>query len=314
MEHHDIIIIGAGLTGITAARRLESEGKRVLLVDKSKSVGGRLATRRVAKGKADHGAQFFTVRSDELQKEAADWLNKGWIKHWFGEDYPRYTSVNGMNGLAKKLAQGLNVRLESRVSHIASDGAKYTVVTEDKEEWECERVLITIPVPQTVELLERSSFSLDDLQSIDFQPTYVGIFQFRNFTMLPSSGHVDKQLPEGVERIVDHYKKGISDDVIVSVYMTAAWSSEHYGEEEVLDKIKEQAGGFFQMEDLVSEQLKKWRYAQAAQTFPHSYHHVSERLLTAGDAFLRQDDASGRTRFESAYLSGLDAAGAFLGS
>ena len=46
----------------------------ILIVEKSRSVGGRLATRRIGEGKADHGAQFFTVRSPELQED----VESGW--------------------------------------------------------------------------------------------------------------------------------------------------------------------------------------------------------------------------------------------
>ena len=55
-------IVGAGMTGLTAAAELQKEGIEVFLLDKGKSVGGRMATRRVGDGKADHGAQFFEIR------------------------------------------------------------------------------------------------------------------------------------------------------------------------------------------------------------------------------------------------------------
>ncbi|WP_406688061.1 NAD(P)-binding protein, partial [Rossellomorea vietnamensis] len=46
METYEVIIIGGGLSGIMAARTLMENGvKDILIVEKSKSVGGRLATR-----------------------------------------------------------------------------------------------------------------------------------------------------------------------------------------------------------------------------------------------------------------------------
>jgi renalase len=57
-----IAIIGAGMAGITAARTLIQAGHRVTVLEKSKGVGGRMATRRSEFGSFDHGAQYFTVR------------------------------------------------------------------------------------------------------------------------------------------------------------------------------------------------------------------------------------------------------------
>ncbi|MFC7063298.1 NAD(P)/FAD-dependent oxidoreductase [Halobacillus seohaensis] len=317
IKTYDVTIIGAGISGITAARRLQQFGQDIVLVDKGKSVGGRLATRRVAEGKADNGAQFFTVRTKELQKEVDHWLESGWIKHWFGNDYPRYTAVNGMNRLAQQIAQGINVHLHAKVASILEKGGEYELKMTDQSTWRSRKVIVTTPVPQTLELLKGSGVSddyIEPLRKIKFQPTYVGIFHFDGMTSLPLSGHLDHSLPHGVERVVDHYKKGISKDVIVSIYMTAKWSSDHYDHEGILIKVMEKVTDYFNYENLVSKQLKLWKYAQAVSTYPHSYCILNKKqtLYTAGDAFLRPDDSSGRTRMESAFISGYDVAGALL--
>ncbi|RYF72060.1 MAG: FAD-dependent oxidoreductase, partial [Cytophagaceae bacterium] len=59
------LILGAGLAGLTAARELTRQGHTILIFDKGRGVGGRLATRRIADGRADHGAQYSSARSPE---------------------------------------------------------------------------------------------------------------------------------------------------------------------------------------------------------------------------------------------------------
>lgn len=59
-----IVIVGAGLSGLVAARSLAASGHDVSVLDKGRGVGGRLATRRIGDAVLDHGAQFFTVRTD----------------------------------------------------------------------------------------------------------------------------------------------------------------------------------------------------------------------------------------------------------
>ena len=62
----------------------------------------------------DHGAQFFTARSDEFKKEVDVWLENKWIKKWCNgfsrnDGYPRYIGIDGMHSLPLKLSENLKV-------------------------------------------------------------------------------------------------------------------------------------------------------------------------------------------------------------
>jgi predicted NAD/FAD-dependent oxidoreductase len=58
-----VAIVGTGIAGLAAARYLRERGIACTLFDKSRGLGGRMATRRVDTLHFDHGAQFFTARS-----------------------------------------------------------------------------------------------------------------------------------------------------------------------------------------------------------------------------------------------------------
>lgn len=70
-NHRHIAVIGAGMAGVTCARTLVQAGHRVTLLDKSRGVGGRMATRDTPFGGFDHGAQYFTVRDPRFQSALA---------------------------------------------------------------------------------------------------------------------------------------------------------------------------------------------------------------------------------------------------
>ncbi|MCB9160251.1 MAG: NAD(P)-binding protein [Caldilineaceae bacterium] len=134
----DLLIIGAGLTGLMLATALVEQGdpRRILLVDKGRSVGGRLATRRMGGGRADHGAQFFTVRDKHFEHYVNKWLAAELVFPWSvgwsngstdatpNDGHPRYAVRGGMNALAKHLAGALadapNVTIATDV-RIAAD-------------------------------------------------------------------------------------------------------------------------------------------------------------------------------------------------
>src|SRR5687767_3981722 len=126
-----VIIIGAGLAGVMAARTLAQQGHTVTLLDKGASVGGRMATRRLSQGKADTGAQFFTARTTEFQAQIEQWIHQdlvslwgyGWsdgsVKRTVDDGHPRYVAKQGMNALVKDLAQSLkDIRVNVEVKRI----------------------------------------------------------------------------------------------------------------------------------------------------------------------------------------------------
>ena len=63
---YDFVIIGSGISGISAAHTLAKNNKQVLILDKAKNSGGRLSTRIHSLFSFDHGAQFFTTKDSEF--------------------------------------------------------------------------------------------------------------------------------------------------------------------------------------------------------------------------------------------------------
>ena len=72
-----VVVVGAGLSGLLAARRIADAGVRVIVLEAGRTAGGRLATRDLAGGRLDHGAQFFTARSPEFTAATEGWLADG---------------------------------------------------------------------------------------------------------------------------------------------------------------------------------------------------------------------------------------------
>ena len=121
-----IAVIGAGLAGLVVARELAKEAE-VTVFEKSRGVGGRMATRYVDGFEFDHGAQFFTARSRGFQAFLEPLVDAGVVAHWgarfaeirgnrvsklrdWDQTFPHYVGTPRMNEIGKYLADGLDVR------------------------------------------------------------------------------------------------------------------------------------------------------------------------------------------------------------
>ena len=87
-----VLSLTVGLAGLTAADILHRAGRDVLVVDKGREVGGRMASRRIGEATFDHGAQFFTAKDPGFAEVVAQWNDSGIVAEWFRRTS---TSVDG---------------------------------------------------------------------------------------------------------------------------------------------------------------------------------------------------------------------------
>ena len=107
----EVLVIGAGMAGIAAAGRLQNSGKAVIVLEKGRGVGGRMATRRIGDCTFDHGAQFVTARSAHFLETIQVLEKAGVAKSWGKEfstkqdGHTRWRGKPSMNAIPKFLSK-----------------------------------------------------------------------------------------------------------------------------------------------------------------------------------------------------------------
>lgn len=177
LEGQRIAVVGAGISGLTAARKLSKAGAAVTVFEKSRGVGGRLATRRVDDAGIDHGAQYVTAREPAFKAFAARAKAEGSLAAWSprGKDGDEEWLVGmpRMSSFVAALVDAFDVEMEKTVAEIRDDGATFTLVLGDGATLSgFHRVLVAIPGPQAFRLLEPFGAPFDRIPEVKFGPCW----------------------------------------------------------------------------------------------------------------------------------------------
>lgn len=309
MSAVDVIVIGAGMAGLTAARHLTEEGADVLLLDKSRAVGGRMASRRYAGGRFDHGAQHFSARSPEFRREVERWRREGWTDVWYrtsaGAEHPgepRWIGRPAMRAICEHLATGLDVRTGATVTAVIRDGDSVSVRTSDGA-YAARGAILTAPAPQAAALLPwLPPGPASRLREFAYEPCLAAMATLEGPSGLPD-GHLAVGGPV-VDWIADDAHKGVSPVPAVTVHASPAFSRARL-EEPPRDWLRDLlAAATEHLASPVGDAMgHRWRFARPTRTSDDGFLLASESppVVVAGEAFAG-------ARVEGAFRSGVQAA------
>lgn len=325
MKPFSIAVIGAGLSGLMAAKTLQDRGHEVRVYEKSRGAGGRMATRREGELRFDHGAQYFTVRDDGFRNSVDSWREEGLVREWNGRiatvkppgkvsvkesTVQRYVGVPGMNAVARRLADGLSVSFGTLV-----DGASYQNdrwILQDSDGAEISRsdvLVVSTPAPQAASLLEGQAAFSRALEEVRMLPCWAVLASFD----APVETEFDAAFFHNSPiswAARNSSKPGRPKAESWIIHATNSWSREHLEEspEALAEALLDVFLADTELPPAKAAFLKghRWRYAIAEKPLSQGYLWDPEKMVgVCGDW------CSG-SRVEGAYLSGVAVAEAIL--
>ncbi len=317
----DVTILGAGVAAGAAVGPLRQAGLRLTVLEKSRGVGGRAATRRIDGIPVDHGAQFFTARSQEFAEVIRRWKSAGVCAEWCtgfhqyqngrlaeppeSDLHARYMCPEGMTALAKECFQPGEVRREHLVHSITREGGRFLSVCTNGEIIRSRAVLSTLPLTQGQKLLapffdEPNRFALD---TVRVDPCLAAIVELRGPS--PAWKGIQVREDDALTWLGADFSKRTPAPPrrFVVLHATAGFSHTHLeGDHSVagrlmLDRARQICPS---LEEASVLQVHRWRYAKAS----HTMEEVSFWRLLATIPLFLAGDAFGRGNLESAWLSG----------
>ncbi len=177
-----IAIVGAGIAGLTAGQWLQQRGYRVTLLEKSRGLGGRMATRRTETALWDHGARYLSAQLEtgsdpEAAGAIADLITAvapaltPWSPHPWQISAttplapapplaaPYWVAPAGLSSLGKSLATGLTLHRRHRVTGLQTGTTSPWQLTGINEatgqpfDYPAAAILLALPAPQILPIL-----------------------------------------------------------------------------------------------------------------------------------------------------------------
>ena len=306
MSKPSAAIIGAGISGVSAARLLNDAGWNVAIFEKSRGWGGRCATKRWEGQIIDHGAQFFTIRSEDFREslsrhcgdalltiEAPVTLPDGSILS--GE--PRYFHRDGNSRIVRDLGAGLVMQPGTPVKEITNrtiHGQQFDVI------------ISTAPLPQTFVLAGLPADASAYLPNLTLLLLYSSpvAADLRNIYAISD--------PDGylAWSAVENHKPGRVQTGLTALVIQASesFSRAHLEDDPTvwsaaLRRLAEDRWGL-NPEALLASHPHRWRYARVAKPAP---------VPQLPDGWIFAGDALGESRLESAWNAGREAARHLIG-
>lgn len=287
-----IAVVGAGLSGVGCGLALAEAGVSALLLEKSRGVSGRAASRMRDGVVYDFGANFIDLATPGLDALMARIPLDGLVylpplTGVFGIDnmvHPgdmvprnRVSFEGGINVLAKRVhaLSGVPMVTQTRIVQVEGTPSAWTLRDATGGVWgPYEHVVFTSPAPQTLELLETRSevlppSVLEGLRGVQYQSQFSVVLVLNGEVSVPDRTaallNVDRKHPiawltfEHKKR--GHAPKGVS---VLVAQMAPAWTKLHYEAdanrmyEQVYALVRDLLGP---LPPLLWADLQRWRYA-----------------------------------------------------
>jgi renalase len=299
-----VVVVGAGLSGVAAARTLQDAGVDVLVLERARHVGGRMASPRTDDRVVDTGASYFTVADPAFEAVVQDWQRRGLARPWTdtfqvaddGELTPkpgpmRWAAPGGLRTLVEDLARGLDVQ-EQTVRRIevgpAVDGRP------------ADAVVLAMPDPQARRLLgpafQAEAAALND----PFEPVLALTARWAAAAWPAFDGAFVANDPL-VSWIADDGRRRDDFAPVLVAHSTPEFAAEHLEAPQEAAPLLELA-----VRDVlgiqtaaVSTKVQRWTFARPTGARADRYFFGENRIGLCGDAW------SDKPRVEAAYLSGV---------
>jgi renalase len=284
MEPWDTVIVGSGVCGITLAKLLEEKGQRVLVLDKGRGPGGRVASKTLEGFQLDTAADQVMSNREDVMALLGRFAGARWVENateggwqWSFAETAREVMVNfaGNVPVQHTFVSHLVRHLPDRLG-VMRHGFGEPV-------W-ARSVVLTMPVPQAQAIIAHSDFLLDyDLDAVAYTKRQVLLAVFDGDGHVPDSSWSTDM----IERV--RYRPRPDGMLGVEAFASEPWSEATWDQDATISRgrLLRELGLLFESARVWGSDVMRWRYAEVTTAHPEPFwaHPHLPGLYMAGDGF-----------------------------
>ena len=302
-----IVVVGAGLSGVTCARTVAAAGLPVTVLERSRRPGGRMASRQIEGRRVDLGASYLTVSDDRFAAVVERWRVAGLARRWTNtfeardadgawqskEGPMRWGASQGLRSLVEHEADGLDVRTSTVTEVDLVDGRPTVDGTATPA------AVLAMPDPQARRLLgpglARSRRRLDD----PFEPilALTAVWDERSWDL-------DGAFVNGsdvISWIADDGRRRGDDAAVLVVHSTPELAAAHLEDPDAAAAaLVEELRVVLDVPAPRHVEVHRWTFAKPTGSRERTFLLDEHGLGCCGDAW------SATAKVETAFLSGLE--------
>ena len=319
-----VAIIGAGMSGLSAASKLREAGVQVTLFDKSRGSGGRMSSKRTDFGTFDMGTQYFTARDPGFAAAAASWADAGLISTWqprlfrydekglipSDDSQQRFVGTPRMTALSRGLLASSELVSGTRIERLERQAQQWHLVDSQQTlHGPYDQVIVAVPPAQAAPLLAGVANLVAPASNSSMEPGWaVAITLPQKLDSSADAVFVRSGPLDWIAREASKPGRANSENWVLQ--STPAWAEAHLDDDpaQIVDALVAAMAEVLglQIPTPVFQQAHRWLYARPAADCEWGALAAPEQgIYVCGDWCLGG-------RLEAAWVSGQQAAKAVL--
>ena len=292
----DLLVIGSGISGLTAGLEAKKHFSNVLIIDKGFHTGGRICSKNLKNCYFNHGAPF--INRSKIKKSFSFYnllyqnnsISKTVIRDIHNKPQLVYYTNPTMRMFFEELKNKITIKQKVKALNIFRDGNFYVVICNDNNTIVSKKVILSVPAPQASDLIKDIEPKMSqDINKIKFSKCLTVLLSFDRKVILPTFSFFEDGTGD-LSSLFYNINFNNNPNYSLVVRMSNKWSEFNfeYSNEQIINKCLlelYEKNAHLKNYNINKTYCHKWRYSQVLKSLAPSIATVNKNKSfgVAGD-------------------------------